>query len=156
MKSLTITVAILFLSGCVTAQLASQQMRRAEYRHDTGKNPDQAFMAIRVALARGFGDASKAIKLDDAKNRIIIAHGNVPCTALKMGNGFATGERAEFLLSIKISDQGTLAVDFENVVMMADTAWDMGLRPSNASDMNQVADECLKPVFDNLKLEVSK
>lgn len=154
--TLTRMVAIIFLfSGCATAQLASREMRRAEYKAEITKNPDEAFMAIRVALARGFYDASRAVKLDDAKSRTIVAHGNVSCTSLKMGNGFAKDERAEFVLTIRIPEKD-LIVTFEEVTMMADTGWDVGLRPSNASEMNQISDECLKPVFQNLKMEALK
>lgn len=127
--------------------------RAKSYDLETKLDKKKSFQKILVWSARTFANSNESIKMKDSEMGMLIAKGNLPCKALKIGNGYADNQRVEFTLEMIVDDKKT-EVKVSEVVGRAEGAYDDGARPSQKAEMEAALKECIDPFIDLIKKEL--
>lgn len=110
----------------------------------------KGFQKLTIWAAKNFGDAKEAIQLKDSESGVLIAKGNLVCDVLKLGSGYAKGQRVHFTLQVTIEDKKA-EIEFSDVVGKSDSeAYDDGARPSTEQEMTEVSSKCLQRTVDGI------
>lgn len=127
--------------------------RTKVYELETKLDKKKSFQKISIWAAKTFTNANETIKLKDADAGILIAKGNLPCTALKIGNGYADNQHIDFTLEITADNKKT-EVKISDLVGRAHGAYDDGARPSKKEEMEAALKECIQPFVDLIKADL--
>jgi len=128
--------------------------RSKSYEIITKLDKKKSFQKITIWSAKTFTNANEAIKLKDAELGVIVAKGNLPCEALKIGNGYGKNQRIEFTLEITADNKKT-EVKVSDLVGHSDGAYDDGARPSKKEEMDAAVKECVDPFVELIKKELN-
>lgn len=154
MKLLIASLLVLNI-GCVTMpKLLPNDQRSKSYEIQTKLDKKKSFQKINVWAAKTFSNSNETIKLSNEEQGLLIAKGNISCSALKLGNGYGEGQRIDFTLEIKTENNKT-TVTTSNIVGETLTGWDGGMRPSSAAELDSVTKECLDPFVDLIQKELT-
>jgi hypothetical protein len=144
-------IVLPFVSACTTptAVLAPPEMRKAEYKITNQYNKATNFDKAQSWAVK----TSNNVQLRDRDSGTIITKNNVPCTGLKLGNGWAQGETLWFTLEIKTADKIVVAT-FSDLVAKAVVGWDSGMRPTNQAEVDYALKSCIAPLRISLETEL--
>lgn len=157
MKPIFLALTCLYTSSIAFAwgapNLLPASDRTTSYEIVTKLDKKKSFQKIAVWAAKTFANANDSIKLKDSELGVLIAKGNLPCKALKIGNGYAEDQRIDFTLEIS-SEAKKTEIKISELVGRADGAYDDAARPSNKAEMEAAKKECLDPFVDQIKKEL--
>jgi hypothetical protein len=152
MNKLILTLNILLLTSCASTypKLLPNEERAETYEIKTNLPKDKAFDQYMTWAAETFKNSNKTIKMKDKDSGIIIAKGNVPCTALKLGSGFGTNQ----ILSVTIrfeakNKQATLKIT--DIIGESYGSYDSGLRPSTPAELKTALNDCVAPLVRSIE-----
>lgn len=123
--------------------------------YDFASKGDQksSYKKALVWSAKTFANSNETIKLKDPDLGMIIAKGNLPCEALKIGSGYAKDQRIEFTLEITAENK-KISVKVSDLVGRSEGAYDDGARPSKKEEMDDAVKACIDPFVDKIKSEL--
>lgn len=128
--------------------------RSKTYEFATKHDKKKAFAKLSIWAAKTFNNSNESIKMKDADLGVLVVKGNLPCKALKIGNGYGENQRVELAIEISLEDKKA-EIKASDVVGRADGAYDDGARPSKAEEMAAAAKECIDPFVDQIKKELN-
>lgn len=152
-KILTASGVVASLGACasMSPKLAAPELRTKTWTIQTSRSKDQSFDSIAKWAAETFNDSNKTTRLSDKATGTFVAKGNVSCSALKLGNGFAQNEHLDFTLTAETKDKKVSVTVSDIVGSTIPGAWDSGLRPATQKEAETAFHDCIEPVIDSIK-----
>ncbi|MCK6598841.1 MAG: hypothetical protein L6Q37_10790, partial [Bdellovibrionaceae bacterium] len=101
-----------------------------------------------------FANSNESIKLKVPEIGVLIAKGNLSCSALKLGNGYGSNQIVEFTLEITVEAKKA-EVKITDIVGKSPGSYDDASRPSNKEELEKTKKECLDPYVELIKKELN-
>mgnify|MGYP001358319753 CR=1 FL=1 len=137
------------LSGCAT--LAPPEERQVQFIENVSASKAEAFSRALAYFGKAFGDAHKAIKVQNADAGQIVAKGNYPCSIFRQTGDFSNYS-VHFDLDFQAKDK-RIRLAFEDMRMVDGNsdpvAWDYGQIDSREKAA-RVGRECLVSLKSSL------
>lgn len=158
MKMIRIFPLSLFVSamafGWGAPDLLPAGERAKTYEFTTKIDKKKSFQKISIWSAKTFANSNETVKMKDAELGVLVAKGNLPCKALKIGNGYGENQWVEFTLEITV-DNNKSEIKISDLLGRANGAYDDGARPSKKEEMESALKECIDPFVDQIKKELN-
>jgi hypothetical protein len=152
MKITLFATLLAILTSCVTApKLLPVSERTLSYEVKSKGDKKTNFSKMNLWVAKSFADSNQTVKLRDETLGKIIAKGNIPCDILKLGSGYADGQRIDFSLELTAS-QDVIQMKFTELIGRSISyAWDDAARPSSKDELRNVETSCVMPSVESMK-----
>lgn len=129
--------------------------RIKKYTIKSEKEKKAIYTKLLIYTAKTFTNSSESIKLKDAELGMIIAKGNISCTALKIGNGYGEDQRLSFTISLEAKDK-ELEIEISEIIGRSIGTYDDASRPSTKEELDIATKECIDPYIEKIKGALNK
>lgn len=140
--------------GWGAPKVLSAGERSKTYDFTTMHDKKKGFTKLMIWSARTFANSNESIKMKDADLGILVVKGNLPCKALKMGNGYGENQRLELTLEATIENKKA-EIKATNIIGRSDGAYDDASRPSTKDELGVALKECIDPFVEEIKKELN-